>query len=173
MKSTGLTIAERERVVLQDFELPEPGPGQLLIESEYSTLSPGTERNIIMGKSRALPCAIGRVRCGHQDLIELFAGRWLRFEANRFGIYRMGGAQLYLTSAVDHVRITNNVFVGTAEGSDLSTEGRAAKWGTYDYNVTEDGSASGAHSASVTNAPQVFSLVTAITISRSAVRKLS
>ena len=62
---------------------------------------------------RALPCRIGHVRCSHQDLVELFAGRWLRFEGNHFGVYRRGGAQLYLTNAVDHVRIVNNVFVGT------------------------------------------------------------
>ncbi len=43
--------------------------------------------------------------------------------------------------AVDH-----NIFVGTAEGSDLSTEGRAGSWGVYDYNVSEDGSAGGTHS---------------------------
>jgi hypothetical protein len=62
---------------------------------------------------RALPCRIGRIRCIHQDLIELFQGRWLRVEANRFGVYRSGGAQLYLTNAIDHVVIENNVFVGT------------------------------------------------------------
>jgi Bacterial TSP3 repeat/Right handed beta helix region len=42
--------------------------------------------------------------------------------------------------------VEDNVFVGTAEGSDISTEGRAGGWGTYDYNVSEDGSAGGAHS---------------------------
>ena len=61
---------------------------------------------------RALPCRIGRVRCGHQDLVELFAGRRLRVEANRFGVYRVGGAQLYLTGAMSDVTIANNVFLG-------------------------------------------------------------
>jgi hypothetical protein len=62
---------------------------------------------------RALACRIGRERCRHQDLVELFAGRWLRVENNRFGVYRRGGAQLYLTNDVDHVRIANNLFLGT------------------------------------------------------------
>lgn len=62
---------------------------------------------------RALPCRIGRRRCGHQDLIELFAGRGLRVEANRFGVYKRGGAQLYLTGHTDDVAIVNNVFLGT------------------------------------------------------------
>jgi hypothetical protein len=65
---------------------------------------------------RALPCSfrlLGRVRCGHQDLIELFEGRWLRVERNHFGVYKYGGAQLYLTGPIDHVSIANNVFVGT------------------------------------------------------------
>jgi hypothetical protein len=62
---------------------------------------------------RALPCRFNRVRCGHQDLIELFSGRYLRIEDNRFGVYREGGAQVYLTNDTDHVEIANNLFVGT------------------------------------------------------------
>jgi hypothetical protein len=65
---------------------------------------------------RALPCGfrlLGRVRCGHQDLVQLFAGKWLRVERNHFGVYKYGGAQLSLTGPIDHVSIANNVFVGT------------------------------------------------------------
>src|SRR6185312_4420832 len=46
----------------------------------------------------------------------------------------------------DHYRVVRNVFVDTQEGNDVSTEGRAAGWGTYDYNVSSDGSAGGPHS---------------------------
>jgi hypothetical protein len=63
---------------------------------------------------RALPCHhITSYRCRHNDLVQLFAGRWLRVERNRFGVYRAGGAQLYLTDDVDHATVVNNVFVGT------------------------------------------------------------
>jgi hypothetical protein len=62
---------------------------------------------------RTLPCSMGRYRCGHQDLVQLFAGRRLLVEGNRFGLYREGGAQLYLTNNVDHASVVNNVFVGT------------------------------------------------------------
>jgi hypothetical protein len=63
---------------------------------------------------RALPCHhMGTYRCGHNDLVQLFAGRWLRVERNRFGVYRAGGAQLYLTDDVDHATVVNNVFIGT------------------------------------------------------------
>ena len=63
---------------------------------------------------RALPCHhMSRYRCGHNDLVQLFAGQWLRVEANRFGVYRAGGAQLYLTDDVDHANVVNNLFVGT------------------------------------------------------------
>jgi hypothetical protein len=65
---------------------------------------------------RALPCnfrLLGRTRCGHQDLVQLFAGKWLRVERNHFGVYKYGGAQLSLTGPVDHVSIANNLFVGT------------------------------------------------------------
>jgi hypothetical protein len=43
-------------------------------------------------------------------------------------------------------RVTNNVFADTRDGGDVSTEGRAASWGTYDYNVSSDSSAGGPHS---------------------------
>jgi len=43
-------------------------------------------------------------------------------------------------------RIENNVFADTSEGGDVSTEGRAGSWGTYDFNVSSDSSASGRHS---------------------------
>jgi hypothetical protein len=62
---------------------------------------------------RALPCHMNRYRCGHNDLVQLFAGQWLRVARNRFGVYRSGGAQLYLTDDVDHASIVNNLFVGT------------------------------------------------------------
>ena len=77
---------------------------------------------------RALPCnlaAIDRqllrlnlgryasVRCKHQDLIELFAGDDLRFVRNYFGVYKAGGAQLYVTGESRRTLIANNVFRGT------------------------------------------------------------
>jgi len=62
---------------------------------------------------RALPCSQPRPRCGHNDLVQLFGGRHVLVEGNRFGIYREGGAQLYLTNWVDYATVVNNVFVGT------------------------------------------------------------
>jgi parallel beta helix pectate lyase-like protein len=62
---------------------------------------------------RSLPCSMGRYRCGHQDLVQLFAGRRLLVTRNHFGVYREGGAQLYLTNNLDYATIVNNVFVGT------------------------------------------------------------
>src|SRR5918999_3347045 len=62
---------------------------------------------------RAMPCSMGRHRCGHNDLLQLFGGRHVLIEGNRFGVYREGGAQLYLTNWVDYATIVNNVFVGT------------------------------------------------------------
>ena len=62
---------------------------------------------------RALPCSMSKHRCGHNDLVQLFRGRHLLVEANHFGVYREGGAQLYLTNRVDYATIVNNVFLGT------------------------------------------------------------
>ena len=59
---------------------------------------------------RALPCGMGWYRCHHNDLVQLFAGRRLRVEGNSFGVYRDGGAQLYLTDRVDYATVVNNVF---------------------------------------------------------------
>jgi hypothetical protein len=53
------------------------------------------------------------VRCRHQDPVELFGGDDLRFEHNHFGVYKLGGAQLYLTGRTNGATIANNVFVGT------------------------------------------------------------
>lgn len=77
---------------------------------------------------RALPCRLedldmrlvrlylgkyASVRCDHQDHIELFSGDYMRFEHNEFGVYRRGGAQLYVTGESRHDVIANNVFHGT------------------------------------------------------------
>jgi hypothetical protein len=43
-------------------------------------------------------------------------------------------------------RVENNIFAETSDGGDVSTEGRAASWGNYDYNVSSDSSAHGPHS---------------------------
>jgi hypothetical protein len=42
--------------------------------------------------------------------------------------------------------VDHNVFAETEAGADISDEGRADGWGVYDYNVSSDGSADGAHS---------------------------
>jgi hypothetical protein len=50
------------------------------------------------------------------------------------------------SSAGSGYQVDHNVFVDTEANSDISTEGRASGWGTYNYNVSSDGSASGANS---------------------------
>jgi len=61
--------------------------------------------------ARALPCRrTWWEKCRHQDMIELVAADGLLVTRNRFGLYHRGGAQLYMTDAVDHVRVVNNLF---------------------------------------------------------------
>lgn len=63
-------------------------------------------------------------------------------DAGQGAIFRDGGG-----TAGANYQITNNIFIkvrGSAVA--LGTEGRAGSWGTYDYNVTNDGSASGVNS---------------------------
>jgi 2-desacetyl-2-hydroxyethyl bacteriochlorophyllide A dehydrogenase len=52
-------VAEQGRVVLKEKELPKPGPGQLLLEAEYRTMSPGTEYALMAGFIVPLPTSIG------------------------------------------------------------------------------------------------------------------
>jgi hypothetical protein len=81
-----------------DFIHGRAGPEMLIRENRFA---------------RALACHFGTVKCRHQDLIELFAADGLVISRNRFGVSQDSGAQLYLTDAVDHVRISNNLFVRT------------------------------------------------------------
>jgi len=43
-------------------------------------------------------------------------------------------------------QVDHNIFADTQDDVDVSTEGRAKNWGTYDYNVSSDNSAGGANS---------------------------
>jgi NADPH2:quinone reductase len=51
--------AQYGKVVMKEKELPKPGPGQLLLEAEYSSISPGTEYNLMAGNVQTLPQNIG------------------------------------------------------------------------------------------------------------------
>jgi hypothetical protein len=61
--------------------------------------------------ARALACHEAWTKCGHSDDIELFAADGMLVRRNVFGVNQRGGAQLYLATAVDHVRIVNNLFL--------------------------------------------------------------
>jgi Right handed beta helix region len=60
--------------------------------------------------ARALACRQATRKCQHDDLIELFSAKGLTISDNRFGVSQHGGAQLYLSGPVDHVRVVNNLF---------------------------------------------------------------
>ena len=42
MKSTGVVFPQANTCVLEAFDVGEPGVGELLIETSFTTLSPGT-----------------------------------------------------------------------------------------------------------------------------------
>jgi 2-desacetyl-2-hydroxyethyl bacteriochlorophyllide A dehydrogenase len=58
MKTT-YAVAEPGKVVLKSGELLKPGPGQLLLQAEYSALSPGTEHDLMANHIVPLPQNIG------------------------------------------------------------------------------------------------------------------
>ena len=111
---------------------PRPRRPRLVPRLPRLRLPPRTVRGHLTVSSsrfeRTLPCDLrkidrrllrinlGRyacVRCKHQDLIELFAGNDLRFVRNYFGVYKAGGAQLYVTGESRRTLIAHNVFRGT------------------------------------------------------------
>ncbi|QCX34415.1 zinc-binding alcohol dehydrogenase [Caloramator sp. E03] len=57
--NTLYAVAEYGKVVLKEKEIPDPGPGQLLLEAEFSSLSPGTEHDLMAGHILPLPQNIG------------------------------------------------------------------------------------------------------------------
>jgi Bacterial TSP3 repeat/Right handed beta helix region len=50
------------------------------------------------------------------------------------------------SAAGSDYEVDHNIFAGTEASVDVSEEGRAGNWGTYDYNVSSDSSAEGPHS---------------------------
>jgi len=58
MKTT-YAVAELGKVVLKNGEVSKPGPGQLLLQAEYSSLSPGTERDLMANHIVPLPQNMG------------------------------------------------------------------------------------------------------------------
>jgi NADPH2:quinone reductase len=57
--NTIYAVAEQGKVVLKEKEIRPLGPGELLLEAEYSTMSPGTEHGLMSGFIVPLPTNIG------------------------------------------------------------------------------------------------------------------
>jgi threonine dehydrogenase-like Zn-dependent dehydrogenase len=51
--------AEYGKVTVKTKQIPDPGPGQVLLKAEYSAMSPGTERDLMDGKVLPLPQNVG------------------------------------------------------------------------------------------------------------------
>jgi threonine dehydrogenase-like Zn-dependent dehydrogenase len=56
---TRFVEAEYGKVSVKTKQIPDPGPGQLLLKAEYSAMSPGTERDLMEGKVLPLPQNVG------------------------------------------------------------------------------------------------------------------
>ena len=66
MHTQALVVTAADRVEVRELELPEPGPGQVLVESWYSCVSPGTELRVMSGSmpATAFPFAPGYATVG-------------------------------------------------------------------------------------------------------------
>ena len=50
MQGRGIVNVRPGEVELWDLDLPEPGPDDVVVETRYSMISPGTERSVLMGE---------------------------------------------------------------------------------------------------------------------------
>jgi 2-desacetyl-2-hydroxyethyl bacteriochlorophyllide A dehydrogenase len=50
MKTTALLATGIDKVELADANIPEPGPGELIVEAIYTAISPGTEMRCLAGR---------------------------------------------------------------------------------------------------------------------------
>lgn len=55
MQSTAILFTAANEIALGSFELHEPGPGELLLQTRYTCVSPGTELRVLSGKQADLP----------------------------------------------------------------------------------------------------------------------
>lgn len=55
MHTQAITFTAPDQVALRDVEVPEPGPGEVLIEAHYTCISPGTELRCLAGKQPGAP----------------------------------------------------------------------------------------------------------------------
>ncbi|HVZ37027.1 MAG TPA: zinc-binding alcohol dehydrogenase, partial [Polyangiaceae bacterium] len=100
-------VPEPGKVVLTEQELSPPGAGEVLIETRYSALSPGTERHIILGQGWPLPLAIGYSLVGH--VVAVGAGV-IRFKA--------GDAVVAVARHASHVVVDERAVLPMPDGVD-------------------------------------------------------
>ena len=56
MTGSYIVVESAGKAVLKEFDVPEPGPGEVLLENDYTVISAGTERANLVG----LPNTSGR-----------------------------------------------------------------------------------------------------------------
>jgi Bacterial TSP3 repeat len=121
-------------VVFTDNVARNTGTNESLLFQEGTFHNTVVENNLLINDSDGYTCQIYQQQglvFRHNTIVDSHWGCLFRDNGGTAG----SGYQ------VDH-----NIFVGTEDNPDLSTQSRASGWGTYDYNVSEDGSAGGAHS---------------------------
>jgi hypothetical protein len=108
------------------------GTQESLLFQEGAFENVNLTNNLFVNDSRGYTC-------------QIFQSSGLVFRRNTIVGSRWGCLFRDLASAPpgSGYQVERNIFVETREGPGISTEGRAGGWGTYAYNVSDDGSASG------------------------------
>jgi Bacterial TSP3 repeat len=111
------------------------GTHESLLFQEGSFSNVVIENNLFDHDSRGYTC-------------QLYQSKGLIFRYNTIVGSRWGCLfrDLASSSPGSGYQVDHNIFADTESDVDVSTEGRAGSWGTYDYNVSSDGSANGSHS---------------------------
>jgi 2-desacetyl-2-hydroxyethyl bacteriochlorophyllide A dehydrogenase len=102
MKSRAIVAVAVNRVELRSFDLPEPGPGEILAEALYSCVSPGTELRCLSQKQQgsSFPFAVGYAAVGvvvrRGPGVALEEGRTIFYMGSKHtgGVLRMWGGHM-------------------------------------------------------------------------------
>jgi 3-hydroxyethyl bacteriochlorophyllide a dehydrogenase len=123
MKTQAILFTGCDQVELGDVTVPEPGPGEVLIRTEFSAVSPGTELRCLAGRQPGMGAwpvlpgyqATGRVvRAGSG--VKLSAGTPVYFS----GTQRLGGAGRLWGGHIAHAVVAVGDVLPLAPGASLA-----------------------------------------------------
>jgi 2-desacetyl-2-hydroxyethyl bacteriochlorophyllide A dehydrogenase len=120
MHASAIVFTGPDQVALHDAQIPEPGPGEVIVKTRYSCISPGTELRCLAGKQpdTVWPFIPGYaltgtvVACGPATSLREGTPVFCR-GTQRVDIQRMWGGH------ISHAVVSEGIVYPLAEGADL------------------------------------------------------